>query len=347
MLTFEDIQQLNDFFKLAIDLNQIQTVQGGDVNETFIAVSNTKKYIIKKIHLQEYTKDYKVTTDEIINSIEFSEHIAQQLVYTTQVSSALLKKQGCVLKTKSGLLIVYPFISGAVKENDAISLEMIKRIALFLSLIHHTVFSFDKDFAVKKLTIFKNIGQEIINLSLWSKIKKYTHNAYFFPKLNRIADYLLINKQVFSSAITLLEGNTICHNDLKPKNVLWEDEQHFGVIDWETTGLFDSRVDYLDTLLAWCTHYNGNKIVLKTEKLQAFLTTYPMVPAELKECLPIVLIKWYFWLGFCIKKIMLNHKQWKHYFWHIRYSINFIIFLIDNDIFKQLESVNVMKNAHE
>lgn len=348
MLTFEDIRQLNNFFKLNIEATHIQKINGGDVNETYIADIEAKKYIIKKTHDNEYVEDYKVTLNEIINSITFSEHIAQQLLYTSQVSSALFVEQSCVLKTKSGLFIVYPFTPGQVKENDAVTVEMIKKIAVFLSLIHHSSFSFDRSFAEKKLAVFKNIGQEIINLSLWKKIKNISHKAYFFPKLNQIAEYLLTHKKIFADALEQLDGNVMCHNDLKPKNVLWDDEYHFGVLDWETTGLFDQHADYLDTILAWCTDYNGKKVVLNREKLQAFITHYPLkTHEELKKKLPLVFIKWYFWLAFCIKKMIQNPKQWKHYHWHIRYSINFIIFLINNDFIKQLESIDSMKNPHE
>lgn len=348
MLTLEDVMQLNNFFKLNIDAAAVQKISGGDVNETYVVENSTKKYIIKKIHDHEYAKDYSVTLQQIISSITFSEHIAQQLLYTTQVSSALFAQEDCVLKAKSGLLIVYPFLSGKVKENDAISLEMIKKIAAFLSLIHHTDFSFDPSFAEEKIKVFKNIGQEIIDLSLWKKIKNISHKAYFLPKLNQIAEYVLINKETFHDAINQLTGNVICHNDLKPKNVLWADEQHLAIVDWETSGLFDLHADYLDTLLAWCTHYDGKKLVLHREKAHAFIASYPVTMREdLKRKLPLVFIKWYFWLAFCIKKMIQNPKQWKHYHWHIRYSINFIIFLINNDIFKQLESIDSMKNFYE
>ncbi len=348
MLTPEDIMQLNNFFKLNIKAATVQKINGGDVNETYIVESETKKYIIKKIHDHEYAKDYSVTLKQIISSITFSEHIAQQLLYTAQVSSALFAQQDCVLKSQSGLLIVYPFFSGKIKENNAISLEMIKKIAAFLALIHHKDFYFDHSFAEEKMKIFKKIGQEILDLSLWKKIKSLSHKAYFLPKLNQIAEYLLNNKKTFHEEIEQLVGNAICHNDLKPKNVLWTDEQLFAIVDWETTGLFDLHADYLDTLLAWCTHYNGKKVILNHEKAQAFIASYPIATQkDLKSKLPLVFIKWYFWLAFCIKKMIENPKQWKHYHWHIRYSINFIIFLINNDIFRQLESIDSMKNPHE
>jgi thiamine kinase-like enzyme len=337
MLTSEDIKQLNEFFKLTIATNTVQKISGGDVNETYLIESENKKFIVKTIHDDAYTKDYNVTLNELISSITFSEHIAQQFLGTENASSALFVKQNCVLKTPSGLFTVYPFSPGSIKENDAISLVMTQKIAEFLSLLHQTEPSFNYSFANKKIKIFKNIGQEIINLSLWSRIKQCSHKAFLFPKLNQIATHLLTSKATFLDSINQLEGTIICHNDLKPKNVLWEDERRFKIIDWETTGLFDPSADYLDTLLAWCTHYNGKEITLNQEKLQTFVSAYPLAShAELHKNLPIIFIKWYFWLAFCSKKMLENPKQWRHYYWHLCYSVNFIIFLINHEFFKKL-----------
>lgn len=340
MLTLEELKQLNDFFSLNIKSDTVQKISGGDVNETYLAVSHATQYIIKKIDDKAYARDYKVTVAEIISSIEFSEHIAQQLLYTEQVSSALFTKQGCVLKTETGLFIVYPCFSGTVKENEALSLEMIDKIANFLALIHHSSFTFDTAFASKKLDIFKNIGNTIIELSLWNKISKLTHKTYFFPKLHQVAQYLLTNKECLHSAIRSLEGQLICHNDLKPKNVLWKNEQYLAIIDWETAGLFDVTADYLDTLLAWCTHYDEKKIFIHQEKLQKFLLAYPIAHDKLERALPVVLVKWYFWLACCVKKVMDNPRQWRHYYWHIRYSIHFIIFLISGEVFTSIKKTS-------
>ncbi|STX51011.1 putative aminoglycoside phosphotransferase [Legionella busanensis] len=347
MLTAEDIQHINHFFNLSL-LNNINKLSGGDVNESYLATDGVNQYIIKKIYESEHAKDYDIALDKIIESITFSENIAQQLLYTNHVAPAVFTQGKCVLKKGKNLFIVFPFIQGSVRENEEVSLNMVEKIAKFLAIIHRSSFSFDSQFAEEKMAIFKKIGHQIIALKFWGLIKAITQRRFFFPKLNFISTYLINNKNTLHQAMDNLKYEAICHNDLKPKNVLWQDEHNFGVIDWETTGFFDLNADYLDTLIAWCTLYNKNQIVLDLQKLKIFISTYPLKEInQLEKSMPVVLLKWYFWLAFCIKKIISNPKQWRHYQWHIYYSITLIIFLIEGDLVKQLKLHYPLKEFNE
>ncbi|WED42064.1 aminoglycoside phosphotransferase family protein [Legionella cardiaca] len=340
MLKTEELKYISDEFGLMERLQVIKPLASGDVNSAYQVACGSQKYVIKKINKERYVKDYSVELDKLTQSLLFSEQIAAQLSETNHVRSAFFTGTDCIVQTKNELILLYPYLDAIALENHSLSTDHVKDIAEFLYQLHHCQLSFDHDFAKKKFEIYKQLGEKIINLSVWNRMSSLTHPGYFFPTINAIANYLLANKGNLLHALENMEGTVLCHNDLKPKNVLWK-ENYFWVVDWETVGLFDQAADYLDSLLAWCTLYNKDGVSMDQGKLRVFMEAYPLPEqANLAESLNIVLIKWYFWLAFCLNKLVKNPKKFKSNFWHIRYSINFIVFLINGKIISQIENTH-------
>lgn len=337
MLKTKELEFIKNEFQLPDKLELIKPLSGGDVNTAYLVACGTKKYVVKKINKEKYVKDYGVDISKLIQSLEFSEKIAAQLATTNHVTSAYFSGTKCVAQTEKHLILLYPQLEAEILENHAISINHVKDIAHFLQELHQSPLNFDQAFAQEKFSIFKEIGGKILDLSLWNNMFSFTHKTFFFPKLNTIADYLVTNKISLMKALSDIEADALCHNDLKPKNVLWENN-HFWVVDWETAGLFDRTSDYIDSLLAWCTIYENNRIRFDQTKLQTFMETYPLPDQnDLASTLNIVLIKWYFWLAFCMSKLIKDPKRFKSNLWHIRYSINFIIFLIEGEVISQIK----------
>lgn len=337
MLKKDELEHIRQAFKLTDKLKVIKSLSSGDVNTAYLVSSGATKYVLKKINKEKYVKDYDVKIEKLIQSLVFSEKIAAQLSNTNHVTSAYFSGSDCIAETESHLILLYPNLDAVILENHSVSTSHVKDIASFLQTLHQTQLNFDHEFAEEKFKIFKEIGTKILDHDLWCKISTYTHKTYFFPKLNVISNYLLTHKDDFMKAIDSIEGRALCHNDLKPKNVLWKNN-HFWVVDWETAGLFDQTSDYLDSLLAWCTIYEKQQISIDENKLRAFMETYPLPDKNnLENHINVVLIKWYFWLAFCINKLIKDPKKFSNYLWHIRYAINFIIFLINGNIISEIK----------
>ncbi|QRN02806.1 phosphotransferase [Legionella sp. MW5194] len=337
MLKPEELTFITQSLGLPHPLNIIKPLGGGDVNSAYQATCGSTRYVVKTINKAKYVQDYAVELEKLMESLRFSEQIASQLSGTGHVMSAYFAFEDCLVQTANDLILLYPQLDAVVRENQDLSSSHVRQVAAFLAQLHRSSLQFNEALAQEKLTVYKQIGEKIITLSVWDKLSFCTHPSYFFPKINTLSTYLVTHRDPLLKALNALKGTVLCHNDLKPKNVLWENN-HFWVVDWETAGLFDQTADYLDTLLAWCTVYDKRGVSLDETKLQAFMETYPLpTQSPLLESLSIVLIKWYFWLAFCLNKLMTNPRKFKNNLWHIRYSIQFICFLMDGAVISRIE----------
>ena len=125
----------------------------------------------------------------------------------------------------------------------------------------------------------------------------------------------------------------ICHNDLKPKNVLWQESGEFWIIDWDAVGLFDLAADHLDTGLSWATHFADGKLEFDAQKMAAFFQEYPLHDMDkFENSLHLVTVKWCYWLVFCLRRLFLFQGERGKNTWNIHYATSFILFLAQDNI---------------
>lgn len=328
LLPFQ-LQQLNKYFKIDIKENSLKKLAGGDVNTSFLCSDNKDFFVIKMINLLSYGKDYHATRDEILNSLIFSENIACQLKHFTHCISALSGSNSYVLETKDHAIMLYPYTKGYIIDEKNIATNHLQSIAHALQAIHQAPITFDQDFAETKINKFKLISEVIFDHSIWKWLNRLSTSKLILPKNHLASEYLLKNRSRLVEHLLLMQSNCICHNDLKPKNVLWGHQDNFWIIDWETAGLFNKAVDFFDTLFAWSTSYSNYKLTLDEQKAQIFITHYGTIELNsLDHIHNILLVKWYFWLGYCFSYFFSKKLFNKNYLWHINYSLAFIEFLL-------------------
>lgn len=331
MLSSLDKQLIARFYNVNLEKARIGTVGGGDVNTTFLIELPQKKFILKKIHLEQYIKEYQTSIHEIIQSIHFSEAVCQAYAFTEHVVPAIKGENGVLLLIHDYGYLLYPFVDGSILENTQITNTMVSRIGRMLSAIHHTPIEYEKVFSEKKQYRYTEAGLAILNNRHLEKLRYLSRLLPWSRRLSRAIRYLIHNKDDFKQAIYTMSRDAVCHNDLKPKNVLWQDEENFWVIDWEAAADFDFKVDYLDTLIAWCMEDIDGKLTINQDKVRAFTKAYPIPKdAQSKNTFLIVLLKWYFWLYFCISKAFKEPREFRHYYYHAKQALRIIDFLIEN-----------------
>lgn len=331
MLKAKELEDIQHAYQLGNQLKYIDTIHAGDVNEAYVLSDGKQKFAIKKINKQKYVNDYQIELTQLMRSMSFSENIAEQMSFTNHTTAALKADNEYLLQSRSHFFLLYPYIDANELQNKDIDACQVQKIAKFLYQIHHSSLHYDEQFALEKLQAFKTLALQVLNHKIWPMLKTFSHQSLFLPKINYVSNFLLNNYQSFKRSIEGLDGQVICHNDLKPKNVLWKNER-FWVVDWETAGLFDKMSDYIDTLLSWCSDYDGHGFKLDEHKIQAFLKEYPTPDCqEIKLSLHIVLLKWYFWLGFCLNKLKQNPIKYRGYLFHIRYATHLIIFITHHE----------------
>ena len=165
-----------------------------------------------------------------------------------------------ILDNKKYYFYIYKYYDGKSIFDEKITRYCGEKIGEELAKIHNikieeknTKFSeiyYDWEFYVKA---FENNDKEI----------------YLKLKQNKDTLYYLCNK--YNENISNLPNlETICHNDLDPKNVLWK-QHDFKIIDLECLCYFNPYLELLETILQW-SGINIQK--LNKSVFNAFKTSY-------------------------------------------------------------------------
>jgi len=229
MLNKDELQNITQNYNVNFNAQQITQLAGGDVNNTYLLQSDMGQYVIKKILLEQYVDDYQTTIDEVTQSLLFIEEITRKQQSLGNVITAIAGNSGTVLHTDGIAYILYPFFQGEILENNKITLPMIKQISQRLERLHHHKFSYDNKMSQQKFNRFINVGRSILDSPILSRLDNI---KYLIPKLKPIINFITENKASLSESIKLCTPESVCHNDLKPKNVLWASEDNFAIIDW-------------------------------------------------------------------------------------------------------------------
>lgn len=339
MLKETDLDAIeHDFGVRRKDVREIRKISGGDVNETYLIENGDSRFFIKKIAIDELSRLQNASTRLIEKSIEFHENIVAQLAAALPAVAALPTKAGKrLLKDGTHGLLIYPFVDGLEKADEEITETMVRMIAGHLLRLHGAAISFDHGFAQEKFRAYQDMGIAVLNSSAWKRMAAIPFVKYLMPNFHWVFQYVNKIRNELRLSIGEITGDAICHNDLKPKNVLWTESGSCWIIDWDAAGLFDAASDHLDTALSWSTHHCDGTVFLKPEKFKAFIETYPF-PDERKLgiSLNIVVIKWCYWLIFCIRRLALFQGSPRRNMWNIRYALGFIRLLGRTDFEKHL-----------
>lgn len=214
-------------------------------------------------------KMYKVETDKglfcvkILNPEIMSRKEAYGNFVVSESVSNLAKKNGIpvssaldidgnyLTKLDDMYYMVFDFVDGKTLKDDEITVEHCKKIGNVLAHIH----SLD----------YKEIGLEpnIIEYKRLYDWKSYINN----PNFNRMPynDLLLANYKKYNSILKrsnerFNESNinqTICHLDMDPKNVMWNNDNPI-IIDWECAGVANPERELLEDALCWSGFLSDN-----------------------------------------------------------------------------------------
>lgn len=330
VLSANEIIQIEKNYSLKVNSKEIIPVSGGDVNQTYQIQTSENKYIVKKIDLKKHTKKYRASEEDIKKSICFAEDICQEQKRLGNVAPAVKGNSGIFLEVQHNLLILYPFVKGQIFENEKITNDMVTLISRRLYSLHHEKIAYDITFSRKKNSYITAGGQQIATHHLWHKLQPIVKHLPFFPRFKATFQFITENQEALLHSIQSMSVESVCHNDLKPKNVLWGGDKNYWIIDWEAACDFDHRVDYLDTLLAWCIEIHDNSFTINREKIAFFQEAYYLSVDELHSAMNIVILKWIFWFSFNLVNCIEHPGKLSQSTAQVRLALGFINLLIEN-----------------
>jgi len=199
----------------------------GHSNESYLLVLDGKKYIVRKLLLDEIDRDFEWR----VHQLAFHQGItAEPLVFD--------EEQG---------FMVFEFLEGEHKMK--LNAEQLLHLASTVQKLHNI-----------------DIDAKPIELKVKHKTK----------------DVL----QAFKTINTYPKEHVLCHNDLNPKNLLWEEGVKF--IDWEYAGVNDRYFDLACVCVEFDLDAKMQGIFLdgyfcdvyELEKLEAYKVVYRVLCAE-------------------------------------------------------------------
>jgi len=233
-------------------------------------------------------KMFKVETDKgiyaikVLNSEVMSRNDAYNNFVLSETISNLAKDNGIIVSSALPIngnyltnyndkyYMVFDFINGKTLRDEEITIEHCKKIGRILSQIH----SLD----------YQNLGLENkrVNYKRLYDWESYITNPNFDNmgyKEEYLNNYKKYNSLLKRANERFNESNietSICHNDMDPKNVMWDGLTPI-IIDWESAGLSNPFRELVEDALCWSGFLSNNFSEEKfTDVIAEYIKTRPI-----------------------------------------------------------------------
>lgn len=250
------------------EINNLGTVKnitkltGGLMHKMFKVETNKGIYAIKVLNKEV------IARKEAYNNFVISEDIANLAKDNNINVSCALKINNNYLNELDGdYYMVFDFIEGKTLKDEEITIEHCKKIGKSLAQIHTLDYS--------NLDLEANIKES--NLSIeWEKYINHKSISNMSYKDLLLANYKKLDSWLKRANERYNESNgtlTICHRDMDPKNVMWNNDNPV-VIDWESASLDNPHRELIEIALSWSGFLSNN---FSEEKFKVILEEYTKV----------------------------------------------------------------------
>lgn len=260
---------------------------GGLLHQTWQLETETGSVVIKLLNsaAANYLNRYRTT-----------ELIAHALEKHVPLVTALTQNQDVLFNIENETFMVFPFMAAHTLPQQSVTAQHAKQIGYALAAIHQA--------AIK----IKNAPEvELLAFSQFDKLEKTTVQDADIAKQFAIARPAIEKIQTFyaDNADLFLQDLIISHRDCDPKNVLWDAQGNFHIIDWESAGLINLNKDAIATAIYWSL---DDAYQIRTEHFQAFFSGYQKIFTADQITLGFygLLGDWLNWLDFNLLRMIKN-----------------------------------------
>lgn len=237
----------------------ISKLSGGLMHKMFKVETDKGTYAIKILNPEVMSRgnayDNFVISEKISNLAKNNGII---------VSSALLINDNYLTKYDDMYYMVFDFVNGKTLTDEEITIEHCKKIGKILSQIHSLDYQ-DLELENKRVNYKRLYDWESYitnpNFDDMSYKEKYLRNYKKYNSLLKRANERFNESNIEAS---------ICHNDMDPKNVMWDGVNPI-IIDWESAGLSNPYRELLEDALCWSGFLSDN---FNEEKFSAVIAEY-------------------------------------------------------------------------
>lgn len=240
-----NIEKFCEKYNLGEVIN-ITKISGGLMHKMFKVETTKGIYCIKVLNPEVMSRD------TALNNFILSESISNLAKKNKiPVSSALDIDGNYLTKLDDMYYMVFDYIDGKTLKDDEITVEHCKRIGKILAQIHSLNY--------KEIGLEPNIVQytKLYDWKSYINNSKFSEISYKEVYLKNYKKYNSMLKRANERFNASNKNQTICHNDMDPKNVMWNNDNPI-IIDWECAGVSNPERELLEDALCWSGFLSNN-----------------------------------------------------------------------------------------
>ncbi len=296
----------------------IKKLTGGLMHQMYKVKTSNNVYAIKVLNREV------ISRLEAYANFVTSENISNYLALNhIRVSNALKINNNYLNKYEEDYYMVFNFVNGKVLKDEEITIKHCAKIASVLAQIHNLDYS--------ELNLIPKITKytEIYDWSSYLKNPNFNKMPYQELYLDNYLKYASLQQRANERFNNINKDYTLSHQDLDPKNVMWQDNEPI-LIDFEAATISCPYQELLEVALCWSGFLNN---IFSEEKFTTFIKTY------LKER-PLPDIDWYD----VICGNLINRFNWLNY--NLKRSLGLLtkdeaeISLATNEVTKTINEIN-------
>lgn len=241
-------------------LSEPKPLNGGLLHRMFEVNTELGRYAVKALNPEIMARE------DALANFEFSERAANRLSKELPVSHAKQYGGSYVQQVNEQYYLIYDFLEGKTLSDAEITERHAERIGCALARIHGAdaaelgapeAAEAVPERRIPKWSLYARRGRE-------GRLAWAASLEEVVGELNRLSELCARAFEGFCGRTAL------CHNDLDPKNVLWQGGEPV-VIDWEAAGFSGVSRDFLETALYWSQNADGS---VNRERFMAFARGY-------------------------------------------------------------------------
>lgn len=286
------ISAICNAYGLASSLSKSHACTGGLVHRVYAFETQQGRFVCKLLNpkiISSTAQRYRVT-----------EVIAQAFKNKVSLVCALTHDHDVLFYYENDVVMVFPYVAAKMMMGDQITPEHVKKIGHALAQIHVVNLHLPDVPTIDRCVglTYANEGSVIAECcpDIAVLLDRSENLINKITEVNQLNDVVLENNLVIS------------HRDLDPKNVLWDAQAHYYIIDWESAGLINKTKDTIVTAMYWCLDKNFKVDLLRLETfIQAYLENGGTIdPQEIEAGFYGLLGDWLSWLDFNLSRIRNN-----------------------------------------
>lgn len=230
-----------------------------------------------------------------------TETIANALRSSVSVVCALKHDQDVLFYFEDQVVSIYPWVDGSILKQQFISSYHVEAMGAALARIHQAHLSLQDVPAVQAYQF-----ESMQNFCCADVASLFKDSHIYIEKI----------LQCYQDKKDTLQNHlVISHRDCDPKNVLWDCNRQYYIIDWESAGLINLTKDVITTAVYWSL---DEKFKIDVMRLETFIEAYRnnggnIYDDELEAGFYGLLMDWLAWLDFNLLRINKNSVDSREY----------------------------------